>query len=107
MNLPTIVSKLVAAHNQFDTETYTGCFAETAIVHDEGKIHQGKAEIRKWNEHSNEEYHATMKPLKYESSEQEDLLTAEVDGNFPGSPAVLKFHLVLENELISSLKITG
>lgn len=107
MNLPPIITSLIKAQNAHDTLAYAECFADTAIVHDEGKTHHGKVEIRAWNQHSNHEYHTVMKPLDYEQTESGDLLTAEVAGNFPGSPATLKFHLTLDNDLISSLKITG
>jgi hypothetical protein len=107
MNLPEVIDKLIKAQNAHDTLAYAECFADTAIVHDEGKTHQGKVEIRQWNQHSNQEYQTILKPLDYEQTKGGDLLTAEVAGDFPGSPAILRFHLILENDLISSLKITG
>lgn len=107
MYLPTVITRLVAAQNKFDSEAYTTCFAETAIVHDEGKTHQGKAAIQQWIEHSNQAYRATMKPLTYEENVTGSVLTAEVAGNFPGSPATLHFHLTLDKDLITSLKVTG
>jgi len=48
-----------------------------------------------------------MKPLNYEPKENEDTLSAEVAGDFPGSPAVLQFHLHIKNDLITALRITG
>jgi len=107
MNLRKVVASLIEAQNNHDSQAYVKCFSETAIVHDEGKTHTGKTEIQKWNENSNREYQTVMKPLSYEKTDGGDLLAAEVSGNFPGSPAVLHFHLVLEGDLIHSLKITG
>ncbi|RVU02896.1 nuclear transport factor 2 family protein [Mucilaginibacter limnophilus] len=107
MNLPVVISKLVATQNALDSEAYTECFTEQAVVHDEGKTHHGKGEIQQWIEHSNQEYRALMKPLNYEQTENEGVLTAEVAGTFPGSPAVLQFYLTLENDLICALKVTG
>jgi len=46
MNLPPIVTRLVTAQNQFDSQAYSDCFTEDAIVHDEGRNHQGKTEIK-------------------------------------------------------------
>ncbi|GAB3921245.1 hypothetical protein [Mucilaginibacter myungsuensis] len=48
-----------------------------------------------------------MKPLQYDESGSDGVLTAEVSGTFPGSPIVLKFHLVFKDELIDSLIVTG
>jgi len=107
MNLHNVVAKMIAAQNNFDNDAYAACFTENATVHDEGKTHNGKNEISQWIGHSNQQYQAVMKPLTYEEAGSEYLLTAEVSGNFPGSPATLKFHIGLENELIRSLKITG
>lgn len=105
MNLPNVIAQLVAAQNSHDSQAYAACFTETAIVLDEGKTHTGRAEIRQWITHSNEAYQSTMQPLDYNTTTQ--LLTAEVSGTFPGSPAVLRFHLGLEGDLIQSLNITS
>jgi hypothetical protein len=48
-----------------------------------------------------------MKPLEYEGTGSKGTLTAEVSGNFPGSPIVLQFHLGLKDNLIDSLNVTG
>lgn len=105
MNLPKVVSDLVETQNSFDSAAYANCFSETAVVFDEGKTHNGRKEIEQWIEKANNDYQAVMKPLEY--SENEEILKAEVSGNFPGSPIVLSYHLKLEDGLIQSLKITG
>ena len=107
MNLQPVLLSLVEAQNNHDSQAFSECFTDTAVVHDEGKTHTGKAEIRQWIEKSNREYNAVMKPLDFTQREAESVLTAEVSGDFPGSPAVLKYHLALENDRISSLRITG
>lgn len=103
MNLPYIISKLVKAQNEFDSAAYANCFTENAEVFDEGKTHNGKAEIENWIDKANTEYKATMKSLDY----NKNILSAEVAGTFPGSPLVLKYHFELSDGLIQSLKITG
>lgn len=105
MNLPNVIADLAKAQNNFDSEAYADCFTETSVVFDEGKTHQGKVAVEKWIRKANEDYQATMKPLEY--SEVEEILKAEVSGNFPGSPAVLSYHFELKDGLIQSLKITG
>ena len=103
MNLPNIISELVKAQNEFDSAAYANCFTENAEVFDEGKTHNGKAEIENWIDKANKEYKATMKSLDY----NENILSAEISGTFPGSPLVLKYHFELNDGLIQSLKITG
>jgi len=105
MNLPNIISKLVKAQSQFDSHAFADCFTETAVVFDEGKTHNGKTEIENWIDKANKEYKAIMNPLDY--NEEENILSAEISGTFPGSPVVLKYHFELNGELIEALRITG
>lgn len=105
MHPPKVITDLANAQNDFDSLAYTNCFSENAIVFDEGKTHHGKTEIQQWIEKANTEYKATMKPLEY--SEANEVLKAEVSGNFPGSPIHLNYHFKLKDGLIDYLKITG
>ncbi|SHK00453.1 nuclear transport factor 2 family protein [Epilithonimonas mollis] len=103
MNLPKVVEQLVKTQNEFDSTAYAQCFTDTALVFDEGKTHTGRKEIEQWIDKANKDYHATMKPMEY--SEAEQILTAEVSGNFPGSPIMMKYHYEFEDGLIQTLKI--
>ena len=105
MNLPKVISDLVKAQNDFDSVAYAACFSETAVVVDEGKTHNGRKEIEHWVDDANKQYKAVMNPVGFE--EKENLLKAEVSGNFPGSPVVLTYHLQIADDLIQHLKITG
>ena len=105
MNLPNVIADLTNAQNNFDSVAYANCFSETAVVFDEGKTHNGKTEIQQWIKKANDEYQAVMKPLEYSATEE--ILKAEVSGNFPGSPIVLTYYFQLKDGLIESLKITG
>jgi hypothetical protein len=107
MNLPKVIADLVAAQNNFDSAAYTTCFSETAIVHDEGKVHHGRKEIEEWIADSNERYRATIKPVSFEEIGTESVLKAETSGNFPGSPIILAYHMVITDGLIQSLKFTA
>ena len=107
MELPKVITRFIETQNNLDSTAYVACFTDAAIVHDEGKTHRGKEEIRQWIERSNEQYQSFMNPLEYEEAGANAVLTAEVSGTFPGSPAALKFHMVLKNDLIDSLKVTG
>lgn len=107
MNLPKVIADLVKAQDDFDSVAYANCFAETAVVFDEGHTHTGKKEIEKWIAKSNENYKSLMKPVEYEEKGSGAILTSEVSGTFPGSPAILQFHFEIAGGLIRSLKITG
>jgi len=107
MNLPKVVADLVQAQNEFNSRAYTDCFAETAVVYDEGKVHQGRTEILQWITQSNEQYRSVMKPLDFRESGATGVLSTEVSGTFPGSPIVLQFHFEIRDGLIQTLKVTG
>jgi hypothetical protein len=107
MKLPKIISELVKAQNDFDSKAYANCFTETAIVHDEGKVHTGRTEIEQWIAESNEKYRSVMKPLGYQQNGTSGVLSTEVSGTFPGSPLILKFHFEINDGLIQSLKVTN
>ena len=102
-NLPTVIQDLVTAQNSFDSTAYADCFAETAVVFDEGKMHRGKQEIKNWIEKANKQYQAVMKPTAYSAATQ--ILQAEISGSFPGSPLVLKYRFDIKEKAIHSLKI--
>ncbi len=107
MNLPKVITDLVAAQNNFDSVAYSKCFSKTAVVYDEEKTHNGLREIESWIAEANEKYKATMQPVDFEERETESILKTETSGNFPGSPIVLNYHMVITDGLIQSLKITG
>ncbi len=107
MNLPKVITDLVEAQNNFDSIAYANCFSETAEMFDEGKSYKGRVEIQSLLEETNEKYQSMMKPLEYTEDGTSSVLSAEVSGNFPGSPAVLQFHFTLKNNLIDYLKVTG
>ncbi|WP_028786032.1 hypothetical protein [Terrimonas ferruginea] len=107
MNLPKVVSDLVNTQNSFDSVAYANCFSEKAVVHDEGKTHNGRKEIELWIADANARYEATMQPISFEENGPESLLKVEVSGKFDGSPIVLSYHLGITDGLIQSLKVTG
>jgi hypothetical protein len=39
MNLPKVINDLIEAQNNFDSNAYANCFAETGTMFDEGKNH--------------------------------------------------------------------
>ncbi|OOQ58430.1 nuclear transport factor 2 family protein [Mucilaginibacter pedocola] len=107
MELPQLVARFVETLNTQDSKAYVELFTEDAIVHDEGKTHNGKQEILEWIEDANAKYESFMEPLQYEESASNGTLTANVSGTFPGSPIVLQFHLGFKDGLIDSFNVTG
>lgn len=106
MNLPKVITDLIEAQNTFDSVAYSNCFSDSAIVFDEGKMHNGRKEIQQWIADSNERYKSVMKPLSYEENGTKSILKADISGNFPGNPIALQFHFDIAHGEIQHLKVT-
>lgn len=103
--LSPLIAAFVAAKNAYDSDAFTACFTENAVVHDEGQEIVGPAAIKKWIETSNAKYQDTLTVLGLAERNNETILTAEVAGNFEGSPVSLDFHFTIRDGKISRLAI--
>jgi len=101
------IEGFIKAQNNLDTTTFANYFTENATVSDEGSSYLGRDEIKKWIQEAGEKYQMQSKPIDFQQTGSKGKLTVEVSGTFPGSPAVMEYHLELNDALISSLKITG
>lgn len=106
MKLPEIINKLLQAQADFDSVAYANCFAETAVILDEGEDYRGKEAIGKWNKSTNAKYRTELEVVDFEQRCDKAVLTAKVSGTFDGSPVLLDHQFELANELIASLEIT-
>lgn len=107
MNLPKIVTDLIKAQNDFDSNAYANCFSETGVMFDEGKAYTGRVDIQNLIEETNKKYRSVMRPLEYTENDNLSVLSAECSGTFPGSPITLKFHFDIVDGQIQYLKVTG
>ena len=102
---PEVISRYVAATNARDVEAMTACFAPDATVRDEGRSYAGRAEIRAWETEVTEKYGVTSELLDAERDGEALRASMQVSGNFPGSPAVLRYHFRIKDGLIAQLEI--
>ncbi|HXM80614.1 MAG TPA: nuclear transport factor 2 family protein [Burkholderiales bacterium] len=105
IDLPTPIALYIAAENRGDTEAMTQCFAEHAVVRDEGKTIKGLAAIKRWKAETKKKYQHTIEPLASVQKDGKTIVTNRLTGNFPGSPIELQFIFKLEGNKIASLKI--
>lgn len=105
LDVPKPVATYLAAEKTKNVELFDQCFAADAIVHDEGKQHQGLTAIKAWKRHADESYQFVLEPLK--ASTKGDVVTvrAKVTGNFPGSPIELNFNFTIANDKITALNV--
>ena len=80
-------------------------FSETAVVHDESRIHRGLQEIRVWMTETISAYDDRSEVLNVETDGDTFIATARVSGNLPGSPITLRYRFATDRGLISSLEI--
>ena len=104
-NLPKPIAIYIAAENRGDTEALAQCFAEDAVVRDEGQTIEGLAAIKKWKAETKKKYQHTIEPLASVQKDDETVVTNRLTGNFPGSPIELEFVFTLHRNKIAALEI--
>ncbi|MDQ0560333.1 hypothetical protein QO004_002115 [Rhizobium mesoamericanum] len=102
--LPEPIAAYFAADKQ-DAEAVARCFAENAIVKDEGETHAGLAAIKTWRAETAAKYNYTSEPIAIEEAGGATIVTSRLTGNFPNSPVDLRFCFRLDDSKISSLEI--
>ncbi len=100
VDLPEPIAAYMAAENGHDVEALARCFAEHAVVRDEGRIIEGLAAIKVWKADGH-----TVEPLQSVQKDDKTIVTNRLTGNFPGSPINLEFVFRLEGGKIASLEI--
>jgi hypothetical protein len=81
------------------------CFAEDAVVRDEGKTIKGLDAIKQWKVETKKKYQHSIEPLASVQKDGKTIVTNRLTGNFPGSPIVLQFIFTLQGSKIASLEI--
>jgi SnoaL-like domain len=100
--------KPIAAYFTTDkgnSEAVSQCFAEKAVVKDEGHTYVGRAAIKQWKADGSTKYQYTSEPFACEEKDGKLVVTSRLTGNFPGSPVNLRFFFELEADKIASLEI--
>ena len=105
MHLPSPIAIYVAAENRGDPEALAHCFAEDAVVRDEGQTIEGLTAIKQWKVETRKKYQHTIEPLAFSQKDDKTIVTNRLTGNFPGSPIELEFVFTLEDNKIAELEI--
>jgi hypothetical protein len=104
-DLPTPITTYIGAANRGETEALAQCFAESAVVRDEGKTIEGLVAIQKWMVETKQKYQHTIEPLASTQKDGKIIVTNRLAGNFPGSPIELEFVFTLDRNKIAALEI--
>jgi len=104
--LPRPIAAYFAAANTHDSDATAACFADGAVVHDEGREMRGYAAIRAWKEQTDAKYRPRFQVTDAALVDGRTIVTVQVAGDFPGSPIVLHFAFTLAGEKIALLEIS-
>lgn len=104
--MPPAVTGFFRANNTGETEDVAFLFTVDAVVHDEDREHR-RAAIKTWIDSAISQYKPQAEVIDTAVCGDEWIVTAQVSGTFPGSPAQLRFCFGLREDRIASLKIGG
>ena len=105
VQLPKPLAEYFAAANTDDARRIAACFAEDAVVHDEGRDICGQRAIRAWAEETRRKYRYHVEVTKVEKTADRTVVTAHLTGDFPGSPIDLLYRFKLVGPEILALEI--
>ncbi|MGH7650680.1 MAG: nuclear transport factor 2 family protein [Gemmatimonadaceae bacterium] len=104
LTLPRPVEDYFAADRR-GAPAVVACFTDRAVVTDESRVWVGHDAIRQWKESTTSRYRYTSKPIASEEKDGTITVVSRLTGDFPGSPADLRYVFVLDGDKISSLEI--
>jgi hypothetical protein len=104
LDLPKPIAAYFSA-DKGDARAVSECFAENAVVKDEGKTHKGRTAIKQWKSDTTTKYQYTSEPFACEEKDGKTVVTSHLVGNFPGSPVDLRYLFKLEGDKITSLEV--
>lgn len=105
--LPTPIAAYVEANAQLDIDGMLEPFAAGAVVHDNGAVHHGLAEIRTLLEEAVVPAKAIFTPDTVRHESGQVVVEGPAHGDFPGSPIRFTYRFTLENDAITVLEITA
>jgi ketosteroid isomerase-like protein len=105
VKLPKPLAEYFAAANTADADRTAACFADDALVHDEGGDYRGRAAIRGWAEEVRRKYRFHAEPIAVEETADRTVVTAHLTGDFPGNPVDLPYRFKLAGSQIVALEI--
>ncbi|MTH54851.1 nuclear transport factor 2 family protein [Bacillus mangrovi] len=109
IQLPQVIKKFIAASNKPDPKAFVDCFANEAIVVDEGQERTGKLAIKKWSDESHFGFNVKLDPVAARQDD-EAIVTFKLSGDYDKTglpdPLLLDFHFHIHDGYIKSLLIT-
>jgi len=102
--LPLVITAFFHAHNTGQTDNFDQLFTGDALVSDESQEYRGVA-IKAWIEQAIVKYKPVADVTDLTKVGEQIIAAARVSGNFPGSPARIRYKFTLRNGKIATLDI--
>ncbi|SRR5581483_3773424 len=106
IELPPTIAAFFHAHNTGQTDGFNELFTDDALVNDEEQDYRGAA-IKGWMDEAIAKYKPIAEPTDIAQTAGGTIVTAQVSGNFPGSPAQLHYNFTLRSGKIAALAINA
>jgi ketosteroid isomerase-like protein len=103
--LPLPIPTFYHASDVYDADLLASCFAEDAMLVDEGEEYHGPEAVSGHIMSANRAAKVKTAITNCVEKNGETIVTATISGNFSGSPIPLDFHFIINNEKIKSLNI--
>ena len=107
LELPSPIAAYVAANAQLDVNGMLKPFAVDAVVHDNGAVLRGHAELRSLFEEAVVPVKAIFTPETARHEDGQVVVEGPARGDFKGSPIRFTYRFTLENGTIKALEITA
>lgn len=104
IELPSPIAAFFQASNTRKTDDFLLLFTDSAIVTDEAKDYRGAA-IKEWIDLATAEAKPISEVIDLTHQGKKMVVTAQVSGNFPGSPVQLCYEFTLKDNRIDVLMI--
>ena len=104
IELPPTISAFFHAHNTGRTDDFKELFTDNALVSDEAHEYRGAA-IKEWIDGAIAKYKPVAGVTDLNEVGVQTIATAQVSGNFPGSPTQLRYKFTLMHGKIAALSI--
>lgn len=105
VQLPDAIAAYFDADASKDVEAVARCFAEDAVVKDEGHTHTGSDAILRWKAEASTKYTYTVESFAIAADGDRTVVSSHLAGDFPGSPTDLRYHFALVDGKIAELEI--
>ena len=102
--LPPVIAAFFHAHNTGETASFNQLFTDDAVVSDEAHEYRGVG-IKAWIDGAIAKYKPFANVIDLAQASEQTIATARVTGNFPGSPAQIRYKFILKNGRIAALAI--